>query len=454
MSKNRNASNTTSKDKEDLEWWQLALIGVGCTIGTGYFLGSTIGIKITGSSIVLSFILAAVGTYIVFNILAKMTAADPQKGSFCYYAGKAYGRWASFSCGWNYWFSNILIMGSQLIALALLSRFWFPHIPLWVFASGYAVLSVLIVMTGAKGFDKIENVLAIIKFAAIVMFIILAIAGLFGWIDGGEGSTQLSPEKTELFAKGFQGFWASLIYAFYAFGGIEVIGIMALQLHKKEDAPKAGKIMMISLTIVYVVSLVLAVSMVALDSFQLNESPFVTALAAYDLAFFPHVFNGAIIIAGFSTMTAALYGVTNLLQALAEEGDAPLLFAKKSEKFKELPLASMGLATSGLVASIVTALLLPEKTYEYITTAAGILLLYNWFFIISCSFRILNYKIRNKVVAYLGLLLILGAISGTLVKSELRPGFWVSFVFIAIIALVCLRLRKTWKKNSSSIKYY
>ena len=74
-----------------LKWWQLSLIGVGCTIGTGYFLGSSIGIKITGPSIVFSFILAAIGTYIVFNLLAKMTAKDPQEGSFCYYAGKAYG---------------------------------------------------------------------------------------------------------------------------------------------------------------------------------------------------------------------------------------------------------------------------------------------------------------------------------------------------------------------------
>lgn len=76
-----NGSDQKSKGSSegDLKWWQLSLIGVGCTIGTGYFLGSSIGIGITGSSIIFSFILAAIGTYVVFNILAKMTAADPQK---------------------------------------------------------------------------------------------------------------------------------------------------------------------------------------------------------------------------------------------------------------------------------------------------------------------------------------------------------------------------------------
>ncbi|MBZ4317756.1 hypothetical protein LAM21_25415, partial [Mycobacterium tuberculosis] len=62
------AGKNKSPAKGDLAWWQLSLIGIGCTIGTGYFLGSGIGVKITGPSIVLSFLLAALGTYIVFNV--------------------------------------------------------------------------------------------------------------------------------------------------------------------------------------------------------------------------------------------------------------------------------------------------------------------------------------------------------------------------------------------------
>ena len=76
-------------------------------------------------------------------------------------------------------------MGSQLTALSILSRFWFPNVPLWLFAAGYAVLSIIVVLTGNKGFDKsTENVLAIIKTAAIVMFIILAAVAVFGWLHG------------------------------------------------------------------------------------------------------------------------------------------------------------------------------------------------------------------------------------------------------------------------------
>jgi L-asparagine transporter-like permease len=207
-----------------LVWWQLSLIGVGCTIGTGYFLGSAIGIRLTGPSIVFSFLLAAVSTYIVFHLLAKMTAADPQKGSFCFYASQAFGRWAGFSCGWNYWVSNILIMRSQLTALSILSQFWFPRIPLWVFAGGYAVLAIIVVLAGTKKFDHVENFLAVIKVAAIVMFIILAIAGLIGLVDGKSYHLSIPDTYDGFFTGGLKGLWSSLIYAFYAFGGIEVIG--------------------------------------------------------------------------------------------------------------------------------------------------------------------------------------------------------------------------------------
>lgn len=433
-------------EEKTLAWWQLSLIGVGCTIGTGYFLGSTIGIKLTGPSIVFSFLFAAIGTYIVFQLLAKMTAADPQKGSFCYYASQAYGKWAGFSCGWNYWVSNILIMGSQLTALSILSQFWFPHIPLWIFAAFYAVVAIIVVLAGTKKFDQVENILAVIKVAAIVMFIILAIAGLIGLVDGRSYNLSIPDTFDGYFTGGLTGLWSSLIYAFYAFGGIEVIGMMAMQLKKKEDATKAGSIMLLLLASIYVLSIGLAVTTVELHIFDHKESPFVTAMERYHLAFFPHVFNGAIIMAGFSTMAAALFGVTNLLLTLAEDGDAPKLFAKKV-KFKELPLPAMGLGAAGLLASIITALLLPGRIYEYITTAAGILLLFNWLFIVISAMRILKQKMWSKIISVIGILFILIAVTGTWFDHTIRPGLYVSLGIMALIGVIAVVIQKKHKIN-------
>ncbi|MFP3441464.1 hypothetical protein R0K18_27420, partial [Pantoea sp. SIMBA_133] len=86
-----------------------------------------------------------------------------------------------------------------------------------------------------------------------------------------------------------------------------------------------------------------------------------------------------LIIAGFSTMVASLYAVTTMLVTLAEENDAPAIFAKKSRK---ISLPAFGLTTLVVILSIGVALLLPENIFEYLTTAAGLMLLYNWMFIL------------------------------------------------------------------------
>lgn len=437
--------NSESIGTGTMSWWHLTLIGVGCTIGTGYFLGSAIGIKYAGPSFVISFIAAGAGTYIVYYHLAKMTAEDPQEGSFCYYAAKAFGKWAGFCCGWVYWWSNILIMGSQLTALALLSQFWFPWIPLWLLAGGYGILSLLIMLLGTKSFDKAENLFAVIKTSAIIMFIVIAALALFGVMEGDGKIPNFTYRSSTLLPEGFKGLWSSLIYAFYAYGGIEVIGLMALQLKKKKDIVKAGNVMLIILTIIYVTSLTFAVLLIATDAFNDKESPFVTALSLYDLPFFPHVFNGAVIIAGFSALTAALFAVTNLLVSLAKDGEAPIIFKKKLKTPRDLPLPSLLLATAGMIASVVAAMLLPGKVYEYLTTAAGILLIYNWAFIILSAFKILNQKVFGKAMGILGLCFLFLAVSGTILEKSIRFGFYVSLAVVLLTALAAFLMNKRWK---------
>ncbi|WP_352920721.1 hypothetical protein [Peribacillus simplex] len=92
-----------------------------------------------------------------------------------------------------------------------------------------------------------------------------------------------------------------------------------------------------------------------------DEYVFVTALDKYHFSFFPHVFTATIILAVFSTMTVSLFGVKTLLVTLADGDDAPALFSKMLKKYKEFHLPSFCLATIGLIASIVPALLLQPQ---------------------------------------------------------------------------------------------
>ncbi|MDI7741976.1 amino acid permease [Lysinibacillus fusiformis] len=444
------AGGQNGKNNEGLlKWWQLSLIGVGCTIGTGYFLGSGIGISKTGPSIILSFILAGITAMIVSEQLGKMFIQDPQKGSFRSYTKKAYGRWAGFSSGWVYWFSEMLISGSQLTALSILTRFWFPNIPIWILASIYAVLGIIVVLIGTKGFEKTENLFAVMKVAAIFMFIVLAILVLFGFFGGSRDDFNVPNTGNEFFAEGIIGLWTSLIFGFYAFGGIEIMGILSVRLQQKKEVIKSTTVMLIILTSIYLISIILASGLVAYDQFNAEESPFVISLAEYNLAFFPYVFNAGVIIAGFSTMAASLFAVTSMLVTMAEEGDAPKLFAKKG-KLKVPPFA-LALTISVLVISIIISRIVPDRVYEYITTAAGLMLIYNWFFILISFPKLIEATKFDHVKRFFAMLLILLAVSGTLFDKNNRMGLFVSVIFIAIVLIVILFMRKRTNKNKNEL---
>ncbi|PZD94902.1 amino acid permease [Paenibacillus sambharensis] len=439
------AHNNPVNKEDKLHWWQLSLLGVAFTIGTGYFLGSGIAIKIGGPGVLIAFVFAGFGTYIVFDVLARMTSEDPLEGSFRSYAKKAFGRWAGFTSGWVYWASELLIMGSQMTALSLFSRFWFPDVPMWLFASGYAILGLIIILLGTKGFERFENVFAIIKVSAIVMFLIIATAALMGWIGTGRYTPSVPGTAGEYFPHGFIGLWSALLFAFYAFGGIEIMGIMAMRLQDPKQAPKAGKMMLMLLTTIYIASIILAITLVPWNTLNAKKSPFLTALDQYNLPLVPHIFNAVLIIAGFSTMVASLFAVTTMLVTLAQDKDAPVFFAKKV--LKGCPLPAIGLTTAGLIASIISALLMPGKIYEYVTTAAGLMLLYNWFFILVTSGKLLKLSKWAQAKRFTGMLILLTAVSGSLFHETSRPGFYVSFAFVALIGSVTLLMMRHWKKT-------
>ncbi|WP_349409839.1 amino acid permease [Pseudalkalibacillus sp. SCS-8] len=417
----------------ELTWWKLSLIGIGCIIGTGFFLGSSIAIQKSGPAVILAFLAAAVGTYIVFDAMARMTVEYPEKGSFRTFAKKAFGSAAGFGTGWVFWTSEMLIMGSQLTALAIFTQFWFPSLPLWLLASIYAVIGLGIILMGVDDFERVENLFGIIKVAAIVMFIIIAFLALFGLLDAEGGGRSSASIAGGFFEKGMVGLWTALIYAYYAFGGIEVMGLMATELKDTNEAPKSGKLMLIGLSILYVLSIGLVLLLVSWQTISKDESPFMTALNDYNLPFVPHIFNAMLIIAGFSTMVAALYAVTTIIVTLAKDGDAPKAFAKKGKL--SVPGPALMLTAGGLVASIVISLIFPNRIYEYITTAAGIMLLYTWIIILVSFLKLMKVSTWDGIKISIGGMLILLAISGTLWNGNSRPGFYVSLLFLVLIVI-------------------
>ncbi len=425
---------TSKTSKGRLSWWQLSLLGIGCTLGTGFFLGTSMAIHKSGPAVLIPFLLAAIATYIVYDALVKMSVDNPDKGSFRTYAKQAFGKWAGFSNGWIYLISEMLIMGSQLMALGIFTKLWFPSLPLWVAASIYAALALVVILTGMKGFEKFQNIFGALKAAAVVMFIIVAIVIIIkGFNNESTTLDALHANYEEFFSQGVKGIWLGLLYAFYAFGGIEVMGLMVIALKNPKEAPKAGKVMLIAITVIFIMAIMLALALVSWKDFTIEESPFITALNGYPIPFFADIFNGVLIIAGFSTMVASLYAVITILITLAEDHDAPASLAKKGKM--KIPFPAFLFLASSLIITIVIGFLLPEKIFEYLVTAAGLMLIYNWLFILVTYRKLMELSKWAHVKNGIGMLLIVVTVSGTLGEKTSRLGFFVSLLFIIIIGM-------------------
>lgn len=436
---------TAKTSKGRLSWWQLSLLGIGCTLGTGFFLGTSMAIHKSGPAVLFPFLVAAVCTYIVYDGLVKMSVANPDKGSFRTYAKQAFGRWAGFSNGWVYLISEILIMGSQLMALGIFTKFWFPALPLWVAASIYAALGLVVILTGMKGFENFQNIFGALKAAAIMMFIIIAVLII---IKGTQSAALVSLQSNyeEFFSQGIKGIWLGLLYAFYAYGGIEVMGLMVIDLKNPKEAPKAGRIMLIAITIIFIMAIAFALALVSWKDFNGEESPFITALHDYHIPYVADIFNGVLIIAGFSTMVASLYAVITILVTLADDRDAPQLLAKKGKM--KVPFPAFLFLAGGLVITIVIGFLMPEKIFEYLVTAAGLMLIYNWLFILVTYTKLMKLSKWERVKNSLGMLLIAITVSGTLGEKTSRLGFFVSLLFIILIGIATWIVVKRQRKEA------
>src|ERR1700722_10151454 len=120
---------------------RLTMIAIGGAIGTGLFLGSAFAIRLAGPSVLVSYLIAAVIALLLMGCLAEMTVAHPISGSFGAFAGHYLGPLAGFLVRYSYWSAIVLAVGTEVTAIAVYMRLWFPSVPglVWILISSAAL---------------------------------------------------------------------------------------------------------------------------------------------------------------------------------------------------------------------------------------------------------------------------------------------------------------------------
>src|SRR5579862_9748024 len=123
---------------------RMSMIAIGGAIGTGLFLGSGFAISLAGPAVLLSYAIGALIALLLMGCLAEMTVAHPTSGSFGAYAEHYIGPLAGFLVRYAYWTCIVLAVGTEVTAVALYMKFWFPTVPGWYWIVGFSALLILV----------------------------------------------------------------------------------------------------------------------------------------------------------------------------------------------------------------------------------------------------------------------------------------------------------------------
>jgi len=306
---------------------QITMMGLGGAIGTGLFMGSGIAIGYAGPAVMISYAIAACIAVVMVLSLSEMAVMHPAAGSFGVYAETYLNPWAGYLVRWTYWFCQVVAVGGDAVASGTYMSFWFPGIPVWVWSLGFAAAIIFLNTRSVKNFGTFEYWFALIKVTAIVLFIILGGAAIFGVAQPAVGFHNLTGLPGGFAPHGLKGIWMGVIIGIFSFIGVELIAVTAAETADPKSAiPAALRSMALRLFLFYILALTILVSFIPwtdVGAKVVAQSPFVRVFAHTGVPYAAGIMNFVVLTAALSSMNANTYLTGRMLFSLSRGGYAP-----------------------------------------------------------------------------------------------------------------------------------
>ena len=321
--------------RQELTKAQIVMIGLGGAIGTGLFMGSGIAIGYAGPAVVVSYAIAGFAALVMVFSLSEMAVVHPTAGSLGTYAETYLNPWAGFIVRYTYWISQVIAIGGEAVAAGVYMGFWFPDVPVWMWSIGFAAILVYVNSRAVGNFGTVEYWFAVIKVTAIVLFIVLGAASIFGIGRTAVGFHNLTGLPGGFMPHRFGGVWMAVIVGIFSFYGIEVIAVTSGEAKDPQIAiPAALRTMMLRLFLFYVLGLGIIVTMVpwtTTGAKVIAESPFVKVFAHSGIVHAAGVMNFVVLSAALSSMNTNVYLCSRMLFSLSRGNYAPRLLGRLSK---------------------------------------------------------------------------------------------------------------------------
>ncbi|GAA5165006.1 amino acid permease [Pseudonocardia eucalypti] len=315
--------------------FQLSMIGVGATIGTGIFFVLSEAVPKAGPAVVWSFVLAAVVAGLTAVCYAELASAVPVSGSAYTYAYTTLGELAAMvvaacllleygvsasavAVGWSQYLNQLLdnVFGvriPQALAAAPEAGGW-VNVPAVVLVA----LCALLLVRGTAESARANAAMVLVKLAVLVLFVVV---GVRGW--NADHLAHFAPY-------GVAGIYGAAGVIFFSFVGLDNVATAGEEVkNPRRTMPLAIMIALAVVTLVYVAVALVAVAAQERSKFDGQEA----GLAAILQDIVGSTWPGTVLAAGaiisiFSVTLTALYSQTRILFAMSRDGLLPPVFRR------------------------------------------------------------------------------------------------------------------------------
>lgn len=367
------SSTQSSNDLEQgLKPRHVTMLSIAGVIGAGLFVGSGHAIAAAGPAVLLAYAAAGTLVVLVMRMLAEMAVASPDTGSFSTYADRAIGHWAGFTIGWLYWWFWVLVIPLEANAAATILHAWFPDVAIWVFTLVITLLLTATNLFSVKNYGEFEFWFALIKVVAIVGFVILGLAAIFGFLPTSQVSGVSHLFDTQGFMpNGMGAVLAAILTTMFSFMGTEIVTIAAAESKNPgQQITKATNSVIWRIGLFYLLSIFIVVSLVPWNDPTLAAvGSYQTVLERMGIPNAKLIVDLVVLVAVTSCLNSALYTASRMLFSLGRRGDAPAV-SKRTNK-SGTPYWAVMLSTGAAFLAVFANYVAPAAVFEFLLASSG-----------------------------------------------------------------------------------
>jgi amino acid transporter, AAT family len=414
---------------KELSRGQLIMIGLGGAIGTGLFMGSGVAIGYAGPAVIVSYAIAAIAAAAIVLSLSEMAVVHPTAGSFGTYAEIYLNPWAGIIARYSYWMAQVIAVGAEAVAAGVYMTFYFPGSPVWLWSLGFAFVLLYFNSRSVNNFGSIEYWFALIKVVAIVVFILVGAATIFGLWAEPVGFHNLTGLPGGFMPKGVSGVWMAVLVGVLSFNGIEVIAVTSGEAKDPvKTIPAALRTMALRLFLFYILALTIVVTFVPwteTGATLVTQSPFVRIFAHSGIRHAAGIMNFVVLSAALSSMNTNVYLCSRMLFSLSRGGFAPRFLGKLSKN--GTPITAILLSGACILLAAGVSKLTPNA-YNYLFGIALFDAMIVWVIILVSH---LSFRRRHKL-------------SELPVRTPLFPWIQIAGLLVLGAVLITMGLDKDW----------